>query len=108
MRIAYLVSQYPAASHTFIRREVMGLRARGFDVETFSIRKPTGVSKLASIDQQETEATWYVLPPKPVRVVRSHLKALFDNPRAYASTLKRAIGHRAPGLKNLGFTGLNP
>jgi colanic acid/amylovoran biosynthesis glycosyltransferase len=41
VRIAYLVSQYPAASHTFIRREVMGLRARGFEVETFSVRRPS-------------------------------------------------------------------
>ena len=67
MRIAYLVSQYPAASHTFIRREVTGLRARGFDVETFSIRTPTGVGKLAAIDQREAESTWYVLPPSAAR-----------------------------------------
>lgn len=101
MRIAYLVSQYPAASHTFIRREVMGLRARGFHVETFSIRRPTGVSKLAQVDQRETDATWYALPAKPVRMARSHLRALLDKPLAYASTLKRALGHRAPGVKNL-------
>ncbi len=99
MRIAYLVSQYPAASHTFIRREVMGLRALGFNVDTFSVRPPAGVSKLAAVDQRETEATWYVLPAEPGRVVRSHARALLKRPRAYASTLKRALGHRAPGLR---------
>jgi glycosyltransferase involved in cell wall biosynthesis len=101
MRIAYLVSQYPAASHTFIRREVMGLRARGFEVVTFSIRPPTGVSKLAEVDQRETAATWYVLPAAPARMARSHVKALLKRPLAYAGTLKRALGHRAPGLKGL-------
>ena len=101
MRIAYLVSQYPAASHTFIRREVMGLRARGFDVETFSIRPPTGVTKLAEVDQKETAGTWYVLPAVPARMARAHAKALLRRPLSYARTLKRSFGHRAPGLKGL-------
>jgi colanic acid/amylovoran biosynthesis glycosyltransferase len=101
MRIAYLVSQYPAASHTFIRREVMGLRARGFEVETFSVRPPTGVAKLAEVDQKETASTWYVLPAVPARFARAHAKAMLARPRAYVSTLKRALGHRAPGIKGL-------
>jgi colanic acid/amylovoran biosynthesis glycosyltransferase len=99
MRIAYLVSQYPAASHTFIRREVMGLRARGFEVATFSVRPPTGVAKLAEVDQKETATTWYVLPVVPSRIARAHAKAMLARPRAYVSTLKRALGHRAPGIK---------
>jgi glycosyltransferase involved in cell wall biosynthesis len=101
MRIAYLVSQYPAASHTFIRREVMGLRARGFEVDTFSVRPPTGVAKLAEVDQKETAATWYVLPIAPARIARAHAKALLAKPKAYVRTLQRALGHRAPGLKGL-------
>ncbi len=101
MHIAYLVSQYPAASHTFIRREVMGLRALGFEVDTFSVRRPTGINKLAEVDQRETSATWYVLPTVPARVARSHARALLSHPLAYASTLKRALGHRAPGLRAL-------
>lgn len=101
MRIAYLVSQYPAASHTFIRREVLGLRARGHAVETFSVRPPTGVSKLSAVDQREAQTTWYVLPAKPVRLARAHARALLDRPRAYVRTLKRALGHRPPGLRGL-------
>lgn len=101
MRIAYLVSQYPAASHTFIRREVMGLRSLGFQVDTFSVRRPTGVAKLAAVDQRETEATWYVLPAEPARLARAHAKALLSRPLAYARTLKRALGHRAPGARAL-------
>lgn len=101
MRIAYLVSQYPAASHTFIRREVTGLRARGFDVETFSIRPPTGVSKLADVDQREAQTTWYVLPASAARLARSHARALLKRPGSYVSTLRRALGHRVPGVRAL-------
>lgn len=36
--IAYLVSQYPALSHTFIEREVQALRALGVPVSTYSVR----------------------------------------------------------------------
>jgi len=35
--IAYLVSQYPATSHTFILREVIGLRKGGMQIATASI-----------------------------------------------------------------------
>jgi glycosyltransferase involved in cell wall biosynthesis len=101
MRIAYLTSQYPAASHTFIRREVTGLRSLGFQVDTFSLRRPVGESKLAAIDQREAAATWYVLPAPPARLARSHAKAFLTRPLAYASTLRRALGHRAPGLRAL-------
>jgi colanic acid/amylovoran biosynthesis glycosyltransferase len=101
MRIAYLVSQYPAASHTFIRREVMGLRARGFNIETFSVRRPTGIDKLAEIDQRETDATWYILPAAAGRIARAHARALLERPRAYTSTLRRALAHRVPGVRAL-------
>jgi colanic acid/amylovoran biosynthesis glycosyltransferase len=101
MRIAYLVSQYPAASHTFIRREVMGLRARGYQVDTFSVRPPTAPAKLAEIDQQEMAATWYILPPAPARLARAHAKALIGRPLAYARTLERALRHRPRGLRGL-------
>lgn len=38
VRLAYLVSQYPAVNHTFILREIRVLRARGFDIDVVSIR----------------------------------------------------------------------
>ena len=41
MRLAYLTSQYPATSHTFISREVAALRKLGVSLDTFSIRPPS-------------------------------------------------------------------
>ena len=40
MRLAYLTSQYPAASHTFIRREIEAHRGLGQEIQTFSVRSP--------------------------------------------------------------------
>ena len=39
MRIAYLASRYPAVSHTFIQREIAGLRDQGVTIDTFAIRR---------------------------------------------------------------------
>lgn len=38
MRVAYLINQYPAISHTFIRREIEALEAQGVAVERFALR----------------------------------------------------------------------
>lgn len=38
MKIAYLVSEYPKISHTFIRREIHALEAMGIDVLRLSVR----------------------------------------------------------------------
>ena len=38
MKIAYLVNRYPEPTHTFIRRELRGMEALGFEVVRISIR----------------------------------------------------------------------
>ncbi|MGL4995200.1 MAG: glycosyltransferase family 4 protein [Deefgea sp.] len=53
-RIAYLVSRYPAASHVFILREVIGLRARGFEIHTLSINADSRSASSLS-EQEQTE-----------------------------------------------------
>ena len=51
MRYAYLTSEYPAVSHTFIQREIVELRRRGLEIDTFSIRKPNQASLLTETDR---------------------------------------------------------
>lgn len=63
MKVAYLVSQYPAPSHTFIAREIAALRRRGLDVVPCSVR--AGVS-LSEPDRREAERTFTILP-RPIR-----------------------------------------
>ncbi|MEM9421823.1 MAG: glycosyltransferase family 4 protein [Pseudomonadota bacterium] len=38
MHIAYLINQYPAVSHTFIRREILELERQGHKVSRYSLR----------------------------------------------------------------------
>ncbi|HKU36854.1 MAG TPA: glycosyltransferase family 4 protein, partial [Polyangiales bacterium] len=99
MRIAYLVSQYPAASHTFIRREIEALRAAGFSIDTFSIREPSAAERGAGPDRREYESTFYVLPFQAAGLLGAHASALAQSPLRYLRTLGLAMKHRVPGAK---------
>lgn len=60
-RIAYLVSRYPAISHTFILRELQGLRALGHQILTASINPPDRpVSAMEGYELQEAQSTFFV------------------------------------------------
>src|ERR1700704_6480018 len=38
LKIAYFINQYPKVSHTFMRREILALERRGFDIQRFALR----------------------------------------------------------------------
>jgi colanic acid/amylovoran biosynthesis glycosyltransferase len=59
MKIAYLINQYPAVSHSFIRREIKALEAENIQVFRFSIRSATELVDRA--DQLELDKTKFVL-----------------------------------------------
>jgi glycosyltransferase involved in cell wall biosynthesis len=99
-KIGYLVSQYPAPSHTFIRREVEALRRRGLPIETFSVRAPAASERLGQPDRDERARTFYILPGKRGAMLSAHVWAL-SQPGRYLSTLVLALRHRVPGVKQL-------
>jgi glycosyltransferase involved in cell wall biosynthesis len=101
VRLAYLTSQYPAASHTFIRREVEALRELGWNIETFSIRPPGANEAASDPDKAEADGTFYILKQSPGAFLAAHLAAFFGRPCRYLTTLKLALGHRAPGARGL-------
>ncbi|MBB3348765.1 glycosyltransferase family 4 protein [Sphingomonas sp. BK069] len=98
-RIAYVVSQYPASSHTFIRREVESLRRHEVDVRTYSIRRPGAAELVAPEDRASAETTRFVLPLGAGALLGAHLGALTRRPGAYLALLRLAWRHRAPGLR---------
>lgn len=60
-RIAYLLSQYPAVSHTFFLKEILGLKQLGFQVETASINAPDRpIDLLPPAEAQEARTTHYI------------------------------------------------
>src|SRR5271155_720572 len=77
MSLAYLVSEYPRISHTFILREVRGLRALGFTIRTMSINHPDRPpEKLTAQEREEAAATFFVKPAGLRGALKAHLAAL--------------------------------
>lgn len=99
-RIAYLASEYPAPSHTFIRREIAALRRAGVKIETFSIRPHKGApaSEQERADRAETQT---VLGRSPLAYVGALASTFVQNPARALGTLRLALRHRAPGGKAL-------
>ncbi len=59
--LAYLVSRYPAVSHTFILREIAHLRALGHVIHTASINPPDRALELMdAAERSEAQATYFV------------------------------------------------
>jgi glycosyltransferase involved in cell wall biosynthesis len=91
--IAYLVSQYPAASHTFILREILELRRLGFDIHVASIRAADRpFTQLAPDEQQEQRTTFYVKPKGTVRIMAANFLVFFKRPFSYLSALAYGLG----------------
>ena len=60
-KLGYLISQYPAFSHTFILREVLGLRALNLDIQVASINSPDRPDEHLIADElSERKRTFYV------------------------------------------------
>jgi len=95
-RIGYLASQYPASSHTFIAREIAGLRSLGADIRTFSIRPG---EEGASLPDGEGPPGRSVLGMNRAKFAATALGQLVRHPLRSLSTLRLALRHRVPGLR---------
>jgi colanic acid/amylovoran biosynthesis glycosyltransferase len=83
-KIAYLISRYPAISHTFILREVTQLRALGMHIETASINLPDHeLSAMPIHEKLEASRTYYVKQDGFLSALLAHLTTLFTQPGAW-------------------------
>jgi glycosyltransferase involved in cell wall biosynthesis len=99
MRIAYLTTRYPSVSHTFILREVEGLRALGFEVATFSIWRTGQADLLSAADRRAFDSTYALLPPRLRDYLRAHRDALSASPWQYLRNLLASSRFAEPGLR---------
>ncbi len=91
-RIAYLVSQYPAVNHTFILREIRGLRALGMDVRVASVRAADRPPEKMSPDEvEEAASTFYLRPRGFSGAAAAGLRVLLANPGGFWRGLKLAV-----------------
>jgi glycosyltransferase involved in cell wall biosynthesis len=99
LKIAYLTSVYPRATDTFIRNEVFGLRALGYEISTFSIRKVDASQLVNDQVRQEFANTTYIVPDRVWATPRAVLRALFRSPARFGRALGLAWRARPPGLE---------
>jgi colanic acid/amylovoran biosynthesis glycosyltransferase len=118
--LAYLVSRYPAVSHTFILREVQRLRALGHRIETASVNPPDRSSaQMDEAERHEAAATYclkqdgipgaaralaWCLLSSPVRLLRGLRLgwSLGRGPRGLAYAVEAVMIARWMQLQGLG------
>ncbi len=90
MRIAYLVNCYPAPSHSFVRREIVGVEAAGLTVLRYSIRPaPTDLPDLR--DAAEREVTTAVLAQGGFALIAAFILQAITHPIGLMRALGRAL-----------------
>jgi len=99
MRIAYFTSTYPRATDTFIQREVVNLRAAGFEVLTYSLRQPEVANNVSALVLDERKKTTFLLPANFVKLAFLNLAGIINNPGRFFKTLLLAFKTRKPGIK---------
>ncbi len=96
--IGYLVSCYPAPSHTFISREVDALAELGVPVRTYSVRRAA-----AGNVQPDTCAgakeTFVILGRGVAGMAIDHIATFLRHPLRYLTVLMLALRHRTQGLR---------
>lgn len=91
-RIAYLVSQYPATNHTFILREIFGLRGLGLEPGVISIRPADRApQQMTPVECAEARATFYVKDAGVWGFLAAHARTLTRSPLRYVTGLTQAV-----------------
>jgi glycosyltransferase involved in cell wall biosynthesis len=91
-QLAYLLSSYPAISHTFLLNEIVALRKLGFTIDVASINKPLWTAGVPS--KEETHAmqrTFYIKAMRPARILFALLKIPLLHPRVVLRGLHAAL-----------------
>lgn len=101
-KLAYLISQYPAISHTFILREVIGLQDRGFDIRVASVNPPDRPPERLTADElKEAERTWFLKPQGVRGALAALASALPRRPLALLRGLSTALKLGGSDLKRV-------
>ncbi len=102
LRCAYLVSRYPAITHTFILSEIRALREQGAEIHTASVRRAACAEVLAPEDEREHSHTHALLPTTAGKLIGAHGRAFGRSPLAYVKTLLRSL-RLSPGGARAGL-----
>ncbi len=91
-RLLYLLSRYPAVSHTFFLNEILELRKCGFTVEVASINDPDrSRSLMPELEVEETKKTFYIKSTGIARATAVTARTLLFRPRVFFRGLTTAL-----------------
>jgi colanic acid/amylovoran biosynthesis glycosyltransferase len=101
--MAYLVSRYPAVSHTFILREVAHLRSLGHVIHTASINPPDrALDSMDTAERKEALATYGVKNDGPVGALKAMAYWAVKAPLRLTKMFRLGM-HMASGLKGFAY-----
>jgi colanic acid/amylovoran biosynthesis glycosyltransferase len=102
--IAYLMSQYPAISHTFFLNEVRAMREQGFKIETASvnsIQPPTG--GFPAVEMEEAGRTFYIKERSKVAILGVLARTIVTRPGVVARGLAVSLRLRPLDIPGTGY-----
>lgn len=92
LKIAYLISCYPAFSHTFIKREIELLRKEGFEIAVASINESDiPLRKQTPSDQKEIHEIFYIKRSGFFAILRALFTACFKHPMQFFKAIGKAL-----------------
>jgi glycosyltransferase involved in cell wall biosynthesis len=98
--IGYFINQYPAVSHSFIRREILALESLGWQVSRFAIRPSKG-GVVDAADHAEAEITKFIVNTSALEFSSIIMRQLSGNAVSFFRTLIFAFRFNAHHQKNL-------
>lgn len=96
MKVAYLTTCFGTQSHTFIRREIVALRALGLEIALLGVRRDGSAPEESHPLQAETH---YLYPLNLFKTVNGNLKYFFRSPTKYLCGAWKAITEPEFSLK---------
>jgi glycosyltransferase involved in cell wall biosynthesis len=103
-RIAYLTSEFPTVSHTFILREIEGLRAAGHKVLPCSIRKTASSQHKGPAEQAIAAETFNIIAAAKVPgILLVALGWALARPGRLAAALRQSFSVSVPGLRGRSY-----
>ena len=103
-RIAYLLSQYPAISHTFFLNEVRAMRELGFQIETASVNSIWApVGGFPAAEMEEAERTFYIKEYSKPAILWVLAKTMVTRPQVFARGLVASLRLRPLDIPGTGY-----
>ncbi len=90
MRVGYFVNQYPAATHTFIRREIRAMETLGVSTFRYALR-PGEHKSVDPEDEIEERFTKHILRAGIGEIIRCCTAALLTAPASWGRAIRDAV-----------------